>query len=503
LLSSLVSDSGVYGLGLIATRFIGVLLLPLYTRLFPPDQYGYLDLILTTSTILALICELQLVSGVARGFYEAKGAGRLNTLLGTSLAVYITGSLLSTFVCWCLWERYSATTPYGPVSWRELLPVLIGLLPTQAFWLFQVVLRYDRRKWQFVTFSFLDVILSSSVALVLVLACGLRVSGVLWGLAVSKLLLSLVLYTRYYRSVIPRFNRDAARELLTYGVPLLPSVLMSWAQTYAGRYMLAGRLPMCEVGLFAAAARLSAAVTMIDLAFRQAWDPLAIKLFGETASEPVLRDVSWCYLMFILAGSSVVGLFGEPLVRVVAGHAYARAGVLVPFLAAGMAWNGAGFLLGLGNLWERRTYHNAGGMAVGIAVNLTLIWFLAPRYGLITGGIAYMIGSLTATSLVFVTAQRNHYIPHNVGLLSTAAIASLMVAFCSYALQQASMFTSLPWPYQFAVRAGLAIGILALAFASARGTVCRLASRDHAITVPRPDLAPAYGVLGEECAGLE
>ncbi|MBI3787137.1 MAG: oligosaccharide flippase family protein, partial [Ignavibacteriales bacterium] len=51
MLKQLTKESLVYGLSAVATRFINIVMIPLYTRVFSPEDYGVMSLVITTMTI--------------------------------------------------------------------------------------------------------------------------------------------------------------------------------------------------------------------------------------------------------------------------------------------------------------------------------------------------------------------------------------------------------------------------------------------------------------------
>src|SRR5690242_20081020 len=69
-LARLSKDSLIYGLGGAAARYTGLLLLPIYTRVFRPDEYGILESIVNLSALLLAITMLGL-DGAAPLLYFA------------------------------------------------------------------------------------------------------------------------------------------------------------------------------------------------------------------------------------------------------------------------------------------------------------------------------------------------------------------------------------------------------------------------------------------------
>ena len=62
----------IYGLAGSIGKFIGFFLMPIYVRIFPPEQYGIIDLVQTLITIISILGTLLLESSIQRYYYEAK-----------------------------------------------------------------------------------------------------------------------------------------------------------------------------------------------------------------------------------------------------------------------------------------------------------------------------------------------------------------------------------------------------------------------------------------------
>jgi O-antigen/teichoic acid export membrane protein len=231
------------------------------------------------------------------------------------------------------------------------------------------------------------------------------------------------------------YDRRRARELLAYGLPLVPAVLSKWGQNYANRYVLALSLSLADLGVFSVAARLAAVVAVLDTAFRFAWDPMMMGLFEEEGSEPVFDRVLAVYLAGMSALCAALAFAGSPVVRLAAGPGYEAAGPLLGFLGFGLLWNGVTGIVGAGNAWARRTYWNTLGFVLGGALNLGALAWAAPRWGLAAAGLAYVAGSMLSCAVIYHTAQRSHPIPFRLLPLLAAAAGSVGVPWAALALE--------------------------------------------------------------------
>ncbi|HEX8359581.1 MAG TPA: lipopolysaccharide biosynthesis protein [Longimicrobium sp.] len=462
-LRGLMKGSAAYGMGAIASRFVGLLLLPVYTRLFTPAEFGLLELLTTTSVLLFMLAELQILSGVARGYYAAAAAGELPRLLGTAVRMYLRNAIAWTALAPPLLFALGGRME-GIGGWTVLLPVVLAVFPQQLLALSQLIFRFERRPGLFVAFSLCDVATSAAFSLVAVVGAGMGVPGVLWGLFFSKLVWGGAAVWIRRELFAWHYDRARARELLYYGVPMLPAVLSRWGQNSASRYVLALSLSLADLGVFGVAARVSAVVAILDTAFRASWDPMAMRLFEEEGSEPVFVRVLGMYLAGMFAVCSMLAFVGGMLTGFVAGPAYEAAGPLLGFLAFGLLWNGAAGMMGAGNAWARRTYWNALGFAGGAVLNVLLLLWAAPRWGVAAAGATYLVSTLACAGLVLATAHRSHPIPYRLLAILSAAVGSCVVAAAAYALDRSASFAALAPATQLAVRLALgAAGALPLA----------------------------------------
>jgi O-antigen/teichoic acid export membrane protein len=98
-LKQLTGDSLIYGISGIVTKMIGIFLVPIYTRLFLPEDYGIINLINTSFFLLTILIIGGLDNSVARWFFDSKEEGDhkktfsvyiwFQLLLATSLAAII------------------------------------------------------------------------------------------------------------------------------------------------------------------------------------------------------------------------------------------------------------------------------------------------------------------------------------------------------------------------------------------------------------------------------
>ncbi|MDU3118284.1 MAG: hypothetical protein E7B18_00540 [Clostridium sp.] len=60
----------IYGLGTFSSKLLVFLVLPIYTRVIAPSDYGYFDVILTDTFLVSSIAFVEIWSGILRYFID-------------------------------------------------------------------------------------------------------------------------------------------------------------------------------------------------------------------------------------------------------------------------------------------------------------------------------------------------------------------------------------------------------------------------------------------------
>ena len=435
----LLGESAIYGLGTVISRFIGIILLPVLTRVLSQPEYGLLDLLMTISAFAFVLCEFQIISGVSRAYYDSKKAGVLELLIGTALCLYVVASLVAIVVGATIYNIFKLEV-IGHVTWAHVLPILMLIFPMAVFGLGQLILRFESRATTFIFFTAIELATTVFFSLVSVVIFDLGVPGVLFSQLFSKIIWATLLVIYLKDSFKLNFGSKFAKEILSYGTPMMPGVLTKWGQGNVGRFILLMSLSLSDLSIYGVAIRIAAVVAMLDSAFRMAWDPMATRLFGEDNSEKVFSDVFSFYLASMSIFCLLVAAFGTPISQLVAGKEYSSAGVLVGFISFGLLWNGSANFLAAGNGWERKTYWNGIGFSLGVIVNLSILFVTAPKFGLITAGYTYLGGTLISAIVVFYTAQISHKIPYRISEIITAIFISISMSILFSYIDQTEYF---------------------------------------------------------------
>ena len=117
-----------YGFGGILSRFVGFILLPIYTRVFNPSDYGIIDIIATLTTLASIALTAGTESALSYYFFKYRDHGeQQQTITATSLYLFIINSLVALTVMF--FAKPICSIAFGAGYYAVYLQIAIISLP--------------------------------------------------------------------------------------------------------------------------------------------------------------------------------------------------------------------------------------------------------------------------------------------------------------------------------------------------------------------------------------
>jgi O-antigen/teichoic acid export membrane protein len=398
----------VYTFGTFVASGIQYLAVPVYTRLFAPQEFSKLVLVQTGIGLVAGIIVVGGDTALARFWFadESRDYRRRLTVTWvgflTAFATLVTVLLLPA-------SGLAARWAFGETGQAKL--VLVGLLilvPAQTSRLLATVLRNEVRPMAFAASAI------ALGALTLVLGIGFAVwldwglTGILAGSLVAETMVLLARGWLTRHVVSGRPDRSLLRPLLLFGMPLVPVTLSFWVFTASDRLVVAKLASLKELGYYSVATTLATGFGLLIMAVGQAWTPRALQFYA--ADSDAARTVigrSLTYFVFALSCIAVTASALAPwIVHVVSGTAYQSASTAVPLLMAGSVAYGSSIFTGMGVLVSNKTGWLPATTSAAAVINIALALTLVPPFGIVGAAAASTGGYLLLTGGNLWLSQR-------------------------------------------------------------------------------------------------
>lgn len=263
---NLVKNTAILAVGQLSSKVFTFLLLPVYTSLLTPDDFGTIDALQTIISLALYFVTLQIENAIFRFIIENRDNKEDQiSYVSSGGIVLLAMAGISTLIIIGINAIY--TIPY--------IRLVILSLWTQSLYLF--VSNLARGLGKNVDYSIASFIVTlSSLMINIILIVGLKsgASSILVALAISNLLgfLYFLCRLRMWQFIkIGTVNGHKIQEMLRYSLPLIPNAISWWIANTSDRLLIIYFLGTAFNGIYAAANKIPTIYTTIFTVFNTAW----------------------------------------------------------------------------------------------------------------------------------------------------------------------------------------------------------------------------------------
>lgn len=433
-LKELLFESGIYSLANIFTRFLQILLLPLYTRLLTPDDYGTLAVVTTVSTILGIFVTFQLDSSVFRWFLQTNEEFDRKKTFSSWIWCQLVVSVLITTVIYLYQHFFGIVIRNSEIN-SDIGIYLVLASATIVFTTFETAiltfLRILRRKWSSLIVVIVSALITILMTVYLVAVLKWGVFGVLAAGLFSNILkgVFIIFYLRGW--LLPSyFNFVRLKEMLAYSIPLIPAGLSLWVVGLVDRLFLMHYANATETGLYHIGNSLSSVVTIVVTGFLQAWSPFAFSINESPNAKQSYAAVLDIFLLITCLISITTSFFAPELLRIVTTEPYYAAYNTVGILCLSNVLLGVYQISGIGLAMVKKTKPIFYATLTSAIVNIALNFLLIPPFARLGAAWATLLSVLVIPIFLFISAQKYYFIPYrfiNVSLIFVFAILIILI----------------------------------------------------------------------------
>lgn len=417
-----------YGTADVLVLAISFLLLPIYTRILTPREYGALALLLVFEAFLKIINRWGMDAALLRFYYDHPPEER-KTLAGTIAGFFALANgaiavlllALAVPINRALFDSTEFIWPYRLLIVNMFLSTFLVLPLT--------LLRIQERARLFASINFSLSFGTILLRLLLVVVLRFGILGIVIADVVMTAMILLALQGTLRSMIAWRFSQAHLREVFGYGFPFVPNGVLTHVMGMGDRFILGLYMPLREVGFYLIAGSVAALIKYFPTAFDVAWTPFAFDSM-QRKDAPVLFARIATYAFAVLVGSLVAlsGL-GPPLMSLMLPAEYHAVGPLVPLLALAAAVQTVRTLPGTSLNVAKKTAVYPTVTAAGAVVSTGAYFALIPRFGMYGAAIALLISQALTTALMIVLAQKAYRIPYELGrLVKVAAVGTATYA---------------------------------------------------------------------------
>lgn len=410
-------DGAIYALAAIASRGLAFLLVPLYTRLLAPVDYGALDLVVTFGLLVNLAVALEVGQGMARDWAEEPEAAARRRLASTAflftLFAHAAFLVIAFFAAAPLAKGLLGNSQFEPVMRAGLLFIALNAVFLQL----QSQFRWEQRPHAYAAVS----VLYTGLTLVLGAIFGKwnGLQGVLWGQATAAAVASLASLVLLRRGLELTFDSTKLVRMLRFSLPLVPAGLAIFCSFYVNRLMLNALSSLDEVAVFSVASRLAGLTTLLIVGFQGALTPLIYVYHREQGVPQQLARILEAFVAVALVVCLAFSVYAREILAWITTPDYDASAALLPWLVP-VALMTQMYIFLPGIAIERRTGWQLALTSVSAVVSIGLNALLVPRWGALGAAVATCVAAIVFLVLWFRTSQWLYPLPLRMGAVVAA-----------------------------------------------------------------------------------
>ncbi|RUT78839.1 lipopolysaccharide biosynthesis protein [Ancylomarina longa] len=450
-LKKLAGETAIYGLSSIIGRFLNWLLVPFYTGVFLPEEYGIVTNLMSYVAILLVV----LTYGMETGYFRfASSHEDSSSIFSTS----VLSILFTTVLFWlAIFMNLNGLARFLSIENHSefilLLAITLGLDAITA--LPFAKLRQENRAVRYAGIKLGNIAINLGLNLFFLWICpwisktypnipidliwnkNFGIGYIFVAFMVSSLF-NLIVLLPEFRKVKLKIDKEILLQLLKYSGPILVVSICGMININLDKMIMPQLIPehlnpLYQTGIYGANYKLAVIMTMFIQAFRYAFEPFFFAQAKMENSKQVYADVLKYFVVFgLLIFLSV--LFYLDLVKIFINSRYHEGLGIVPYVLLANFFFGIFFSLSLWYKLTDKTKFGAYIAIIGSVITIVLNVILVPRIGYFGAAYAVLVCFVVMTVISYIWGQKYYPVPYDlkrilfyIGLALLLYLSSLLI----------------------------------------------------------------------------
>lgn len=429
----LVNNSIVFTIGTFGSQLISFLMVPLYTQLLTTGEYGTVDLINSTISLLVPFATLELGQAALRYSIESQDRIEQNKIFSniTTQAFVITVILLVAL----------PILNYLNVFENYVVMFILLLILRVINNLFSQYIRGIGLVKEFALNGILMTFITVISNLVLLIFLNFKVEGYIISLILATLTSNIYLFfvsDGFKRLRLYSPEKKLFKKMLRFSIPIIPNSAMWWIINSSTRYFILFYIGATGNGIYAVANKIPGFISMITGIFSQAWQLSSFEEYESETKDNFYTKIFSIYSVFLFLAGSLILIVIKPLLLFVVEDSFYGSWQIAPLLIFAVIYQSFSSFLGTNYTAAKETKGTFSTSVLAGIISIISNSILIPYFGLIGAGISSALSFFIMFLLRYFDTRK--YVVINIKLrpfILTNALFLLQVIllFCSEGLQ--------------------------------------------------------------------
>ncbi len=423
------ADTAVYGISTILGRFLNFLLVPFYTNVLAPGDYGIVTYLYSLIAFVTVLYSYGMESAYFKYSSTLEVGTEKENFSTPFLSLTATSVLFSVLIFVC--ASPVAGLMSLPDQYSSIVLYAAGILAFDAMAIIPFAsLRMERKAKKFALIKFVNIAVNVCMNILLLVVMRKGIEGIFISGFVASLLTFILLLPEIMKHYTSVFNIKLESALLKFGLPFIPSGLATMAVQVIDRPILRALTNDATVGIYQANYRLGIFMMLIVSMYDYAWRPFYFSIAKQPDAKEIFARVLTYLLLFMSGIFLVLTFFLEDFVKI---SFYGRHLIhpdywgglnIVPIVLLGYMFLGVSTNLSAGIYIEKKTHYLPPNTFAGALVNVVANYLLIPVIGMTGAAWATFFAYFVMAVLLYFVVQRVYPVKYEFNRIAKIAFAA-------------------------------------------------------------------------------
>lgn len=398
---SLLKNIGIFTLGSFASNAVSFLMVPLYTSVLSTSEYGSVDLMSSTASLLTPILLLSIQDATLR--FTMDRNYRKEDVLSTSLQVVAKGTIILTGTLILIGFLHIVSISYQYLLFLWMIFVL-GAVSS----IFNLYLKAKNKAAVIAVSGIIGTLTVCTCNFLFLVVFKTGIVGYMLSNVISIIIQIFyqLIVGKIYKDIHLREYNDLTKPMIAYSSPLISNSISWWVNNASDRYILTAMRGVAENGVYTVAYKIPTILTLFQNIIYNAWSISAIAEFDENDTDGFIGSNYELYSYISILICSVLLVMNIPLARFLYKGDFFNAWQCVPFLLLGTVFSGISQFEGSLYAAVRETKLVAKTTVIGAVTNTVFNIILIFVFGAIGAAVSTCIGYCITWLLRTILMQR-------------------------------------------------------------------------------------------------
>ncbi len=381
---SLARNTAIFAFGTFGSKILSFIMVFFYSRAMATDEFGTLDIIINSGSLLLPICMLGIQNALIRFGLDNKH---------NKSDVFTVGII-------------SVLIGFGVLSLASPLIIQVNDLKIYVFYLYAHVLmssfrhicsyfvRAIGKSKLYAADGIFTTFVTCLLTLIFLLPLKMGIRGYLLAIILADLcsIIFLCLKAELWRYVkFKGLSPRLLRQMIIFSLPLIPTSLLWWVVNVSDRFFVQYMVSASANGLYSVAYKVPTILSLISHIFLDAWQISAVEENESKTRNKFYSNIFGSFQGAIFIVASAIILFAKFITVILLDKSYYASWQYIPFLVLSTVFSC--FVVFLGNIYlaEKKSVATLITTALGAALNIVLNALLIPQFAANGAAIATFI----------------------------------------------------------------------------------------------------------------